>query len=93
MVRLRDISLTADCAGSAERTAGMGFGEALAALRRGNAATRRGWNGRGQYLLLQLPDEHSNMRSPYIFIVPSDGRPVPWVASQTDLLSEDWQEV
>lgn len=53
--------------------------------------TRAQWNGRGQYLELQKPDEHSKMRKPYIYIKPVDGEFVPWVASQTDLLGEDWE--
>lgn len=68
----------------------MTFGEALDALKAGRRVTRRGWNGRDQWLELQVPDEHSKMRRPYIFISPVGGDFVPWVASQSDLLSEDW---
>lgn len=67
------------------------FGYALHALKGGQAVTRDGWNGHGQYLLLQVPDAHSKMRKPYIYITPVGGEPVPWVASQTDLLAEDWK--
>ena len=75
------------------------FGKALEALKSGSVVLRKGWNGKGIYLLLQKPDEHSKMTLPYIYIETSyldtdnqyatKGR-VPWLASQTDLLAEDW---
>ena len=68
------------------------FKLALTLLREGLRATRAGWNGKGQYIELQVPDEHSKMKKPYIFIHPVDGELVPWVASQSDLLAGDWQE-
>lgn len=68
----------------------MNFGDALAELRRGVYVSRSGWNGKRQFLALQTPDEHSKMRRPYIYISPVDGEFVPWVASQSDLLAEDW---
>lgn len=71
-------------------TSGMNFGAALHELRLGGAVSREGWNGKGQYLKLQVPDAHSKMARPYIYIRPVDGQLVPWVASQTDLLAEDW---
>ncbi|RSD21995.1 DUF2829 domain-containing protein [Amycolatopsis eburnea] len=71
----------------------MNFGEALKALRRGEKVTRAGWNGAGMWLALQVPDEHSKMRRPYIFMRPVDGDLVPWVASQSDLLATDWSTV
>jgi hypothetical protein len=66
------------------------IGDAIAAMRHGSKVTREGWNGPGQYLELQVPDEHSKMRKPYIYISPVDGELVPWLASQTDLLANDW---
>ena len=72
------------------------FGEALAALKLGEHVSRAGWNGVGMWLELQRPDEHSKMTLPYIYLnYPSgekypDGARVPWLASQTDLLAEDW---
>jgi Protein of unknown function (DUF2829). len=69
------------------------FGWALTALRRGCRVAREGWNGRGMWLALQTPDEHSKMRRPYIYMRPVDGDLVPWVASQSDLLADDWYEV
>jgi hypothetical protein len=52
--------------------------------------SRRGWNGPGQFIELQIPDEHSKMTLPYWFITTVQGDRVPWLASQTDLLAEDW---
>ncbi len=69
----------------------MDFGEALQELKNGSQVTRTGWNGPGQWLKLQDPDANSKMRKPYIYISPVDGELVPWLASQTDLLAEDWE--
>ena len=66
------------------------FGEAIELLREGKKLARRGWNGEGQFLALQTPDENSKMRKPYIYISPVDGELVPWLASQTDMLANDW---
>lgn len=71
----------------------MDFGQALAALKAGGKVARDGWNGKDMYVELQVPDEHSKMRRPYLFMRPVDGDLVPWVASQSDLLAEDWQVV
>lgn len=70
----------------------MNFGQALQALKDGYRVTREGWNGQGMWLELQVPDEHSKMTRPYVFMKTVDGDLVPWVASQTDLLSSDWAE-
>lgn len=69
------------------------FAFALDQLRAGLAVTRKGWNGRGQYLLLQEPGDDSLMTLPYIYIRTVSGDRVPWLASQTDLLAEDWEVV
>lgn len=75
------------------------FGEAIKYLKRGFKVARKGWNGKGIYLELQVPDEHSKMTLPYIYIVTNGlitDNPhapkgcVPWLASQTDMLAEDW---
>lgn len=70
----------------------MDFSDALRAVKGGAKITREGWNGPDQYVALQVPDEHSKMGKPYLYISPVDGRLVPWLASQTDLLAEDWHE-
>ena len=66
------------------------FGWALDKLRDGWQVCRAGWNGKGMWLELQVPDEHSKMTLPYIFMKTADGHLVPWLASQTDLLALDW---
>ena len=75
------------------------FGDALAFLKEGRKVARKGWNGKGIFLELQVPDEYSKMSHPYIYIDttglqstnPNAKRNlVPWLASQTDMLSEDW---
>lgn len=68
----------------------MDFGEALDALKRGTRVCRTGWNGKGMWLELQRPDEDSKMTLPYIFMKTADAHLVPWLASQTDLLADDW---
>ena len=71
----------------------MNFSEALALLKEGKQITREGWNGKDMYLELQKPDENSKMTLPYIFMKTVQDDLVPWLASQTDLLTEDWKEV
>lgn len=66
------------------------FGMAIQLMRGGHRLARLNWNGKGQWLELQRPDEHSKMTLPYIFITTVSGDRVPWLASQTDMLSEDW---
>lgn len=68
----------------------MHFGEALEHLKSGNKVTRPGWNGKGMWLKLQEPDENSKMTLPYIYMSTVTGDLVPWLASQTDILAEDW---
>jgi len=68
----------------------MNFGNVLVYLREGISCYREGWNGKGQFISLQIPDENSKMTLPYIYISTVDGNLVPWLASQTDLLAEDW---
>lgn len=71
----------------------MKFGEAITALKQGKKVCRRGWNGKGMWLNLQVPDEHSKMTLPYIYMKTADNNLVPWLASQTDMLAEDWEIV
>lgn len=73
------------------------FGTALKLLKDGHRVARSGWNGKGMWLLLQVPDEHSKMTHPYIYIeypvghvAYPQGSRVPWLASQTDALADDW---
>ena len=80
----------------------MDFGQALIELKNGNKVKRKGWNGDGIFLALQVPDKNSKKTQPYIYIdtlglktnnpnAPK-GR-VPWLASQTDILTEDWEVI
>lgn len=78
---------------------GIDFGAAIRALKEGKVAYRQGWNGKGIFIELQRPDEYSKMTAPYIFIntlglkTEDEMGPlvrVPWLASQTDMLAEDW---
>ncbi len=77
----------------------MDFGDALRFLKAGNKVARDGWNGKGLWLELQWPDDGSKMTLPYVYLnYPDDARNtpgarVPWLASQTDMLAEDWEIV
>lgn len=67
-----------------------GIGWAVKELRDGKRVRRSGWNGKGMYLELQVPDAHSKMTLPYVYMRTVQGDLVPWLCSQTDLLSVDW---
>lgn len=78
----------------------MDFGQALWNLKNGNKVRRKGWNGKGIFIELQKPDKYSKMTHPYIFIdstglqtdnINAPKNRVPWIASQTDMLSDDWE--
>lgn len=78
------------------------FGIALEYLKKGFKVRRKGWNGKGIFIELQRPTETSKMTHPYIFIdttglqTDNPNAPknlVPWLASQTDMLAEDWQVI
>lgn len=69
----------------------MNFGDALEALKAGKRVCRTGWNGKNMHLEIQFPDAASKMTLPYIFMYTADKNFVPWLASQTDMLAEDWQ--
>ena len=71
----------------------MDFSQALVQLKEDKKITREGWNGKDMYLELQRPDENSKMTLPYIFMVTVTKDLVPWLASQSDLLVEDWKIV
>ena len=71
----------------------MKFGEAIEAVKAGKRIAREGWNGKNMYLELRRPDEHSKMTLPYIYMKTAQGDFVPWLASQSDILSEDWKIV
>lgn len=74
----------------------MTFGEAIEALKVGDRVSRVGWSfgkgsgGEKMWLRLQKPDESSDMTLPYIFMSTVSDDLIPWFASQTDMLAEDW---
>lgn len=67
------------------------IGWAIDQMRQGKKVTRIGWNGKGQFLGLQLLDLNSPNTLPYIYIITVDRKRVPWLASQTDILAFDWE--
>lgn len=87
------------------------FGWALNALRKGKAVARKGWNGKGMFLVFQPGSEvpGNMMRNEpakkfygdstvkicgHIDMKAADGTyVVGWLASQTDILAEDWEVV
>jgi hypothetical protein len=76
------------------------FGEALNELLAGNTVTRKSWNGKGMYLMFVpsnewavssgLLREHLQQQA-WIAMRTADAKLVPWLASQADLLSDDWE--
>lgn len=74
------------------------FAEALHLMRKGAAVARAGWNSQNQHIQIQHPTISSKMSVPYFFMTINQPRStmdtepqrVPWLASQTDLLAEDW---
>ena len=70
------------------------FGDVVKKMKyRGGRFARAGWNGKNMYIELQVPDKYSKMTLPYIYIKTVQGDLVPWLASQTDMLADDWMEV
>jgi hypothetical protein len=78
----------------------MDFGEALHALKAGKKAARSGWNGKEMWLALQRPAADDPMTLPYVYMeypkghkAHPNGCRVPWLASQHDILAEDWSVI
>ncbi len=85
----------------------MDFGTALDILKDGGIVTRKGWNGKGMFLYYvpegnYLPytdaarwafEGEAVPYRAYIAIKTAQGDVVPWVASQTDLLADDWEDI
>ena len=83
----------------------MNFGDAIKLLKEGKRVQREGWNGKGQYIELGQnisyidPDgqivnaNHETMGNAAIVFVGTSGIQVGWLASQADILSNDWKEV
>jgi hypothetical protein len=84
----------------------MNFGDAVASLKSGKRVARNGWNGKGMFLYY-VPEGSYPARTDiakqewgedglvpyqaYIAMKTIQGTVVPWLASQTDILSEDWE--
>ena len=83
-----------------------GFDIALLCLKQGQRVARAGWNGRGMFLFLVPGSRFIVNRPPLLGIYPegtevtyrahidlrdAEGKVVPWLASQTDLLATDWR--
>ena len=84
----------------------MNLGEALEHLKAGKRVSREGWNGKGMWLVLVKPSANAHNYGdvaatfvwglrvlPWIGMKTADACFVPWLASQTDLLAEDWSVV
>lgn len=78
------------------------FGWALSLLKQGKKVYRSGWNGKGMWLWLCIPDEikwthpetlETYDRLPYIYMKTANNKVVPWLASQTDILADDWNVI
>lgn len=84
------------------------FSWALDYIKEGKKLTRLGWNGRGMFVFLVPGSQFKVNRFPLLGIYPEgtlidyhahidmrtvNGEIVPWVASHTDLLADDWQIV
>ena len=83
----------------------MDFGKAIEALKRGETVARSGWNGKGQYIELATNIayvnpagnitnvEHDAIGSKAIAFVGTSGVQIGWLATQSDMLAEDWEIV
>jgi hypothetical protein len=82
------------------------FSKALDLLKEGHLVRRTGWNGKGMFVFLVPGSTFKVNRAPLLGIYPegtevryhahidmktADGMVVPWLASQTDMLAEDWE--
>ena len=93
---------------------GMDFGTALLALKRGYKVARKGWNGKGMWLILVPGQKAVQLKegTPYhaalgpveteilphidMWTTNAEGRRAMlpgWLASQSDMLAEDWETV
>lgn len=78
------------------------FGEAIKYLKRGLKVKRQGWNGKNQYIELAsnisymspskeiVNCEHEAIGNMAIAFVGTSGVQMGWLASQSDMLAEDW---
>lgn len=86
----------------------MDFGDAIRAMKAGKRVAREGWNGKGMFLFLVNGSTFTVNREPLLSIMgegtqvqyhahidmkTAQGYVVPWLASQADMLADDWVEV
>ena len=72
----------------------MNFGQAVEALKRGEKVSREGWNGKGMHLFLEDWQDLDLTYQPCIVMFTAQGTYQPgWLASQADILAEDWGTV
>jgi len=82
----------------------MDFGDAVRALKSGARVTRAGWNGKGMWLYYVPANSYAAQTDAaraefgemvpyraYIAMKTAQGDVVPWLASQSDVLDEDWE--
>lgn len=84
----------------------MTFGLAIEAMKKGKKVAREGWNGKGMFLYYvpenkylavtkagkEIADNDLKVNyGAYIAMYTAQKNVVPWLASQTDMLSEDWR--
>lgn len=84
---------------------GLTFSAALDAVKSGQRAARQGWNGKDMFIFLVPGSKFTVNRAPLLGIYPegteiiyhghidmktAQGYVVPWLASQADLLADDW---
>lgn len=83
----------------------MDFGKAIQYLKEGKRVQRNGWNGKNQYIELAtnisyknaddeiINAEHESIGNKAIAFVGTSGVQLGWLASQADMLAEDWKIV
>lgn len=83
----------------------MDFGKAIQLLKAGQRVQRQGWNGKNQYIELAtsisyknanneiVNAEHDAIENKAIAFVGTSGTQLGWLASQADMLAEDWKIV
>lgn len=67
------------------------FGAAIDASKTGKTFRLPSWQ-EDVFISLQVPDEHSKMTAPYLYVTSRFGR-VPWIPTMIEILSEKWSIV
>ena len=83
----------------------MNFGSAIEAAKSGKRIQRAGWNGKNQYVELATCISYTNANGQIVNVnhdaigskalafVGTSGTQLGWVATQSDMLADDWQIV